>query len=278
MEVYIEYVLIDNLIINTLIAYLTLKTLNIRFVKWKVLLASILGTAFAVVMPLVNINTYLLLFLKVVLGMTMALIIAKPKSTLNYILTFTLFVTYTFVLGGACFGLMFIVNPNVHITNMLVLGLSFPISIYILLLFIYIYILIKAVSIVRQKAGTRQHVFRLIIKQNNQTYHTNAFLDTGNKLYDNSKPVLVLNQKLFMKIFKDVSYMQLMLNKLDNSQVNDLSFINASSLDSQKKLPVFSLDEIILNNKCFKGARATVTLSNFNDEFDCILHPEFIDT
>ena len=77
MEIYIEYVLIDNLVINALILLCTKKTLKLKTSWLRLGLSSLLGTVVAVMLPLINISSIFLILIKIGLGVLMVLILSR---------------------------------------------------------------------------------------------------------------------------------------------------------------------------------------------------------
>ena len=60
MEIVVEYVLIDNLVVNYLILYTTAFALKINFKKYRLFFSVLFGTALAFVFPILNLNAVLL--------------------------------------------------------------------------------------------------------------------------------------------------------------------------------------------------------------------------
>jgi len=129
MTVYIEYVILDNLLIDLLIIYLTSSLLKIHFNKVNILLSALIGTAFAVVMPFISLNSYVLFFLKLSVGMTMVLVL-KKFSFGKFVITFVTFISLTFMMGGMCFGLMYLLSIPFTVNGIMIYGFEFPLSLY----------------------------------------------------------------------------------------------------------------------------------------------------
>ena len=80
MEVYIEYVLLDNLIINSVLLDFTNKTLKLKVNKFRIFLSAMLGTIVAIILPFVKLSNSILIVLKIILGICMSAILKNHKS------------------------------------------------------------------------------------------------------------------------------------------------------------------------------------------------------
>ena len=106
MTVWVEYVAIDNLVINTVLLWFVFRTMK-EAVPWKrVAVASVVGTAFALIMPLLTYTGVVAFLVRLFVG-AMVVFIVQSRSVARYLLFYLLFLTYTFAFGGAVYGFMF---------------------------------------------------------------------------------------------------------------------------------------------------------------------------
>ncbi len=115
MQIYIEYVIADNMAVNLLLLYVTSVTLRQKFRKIRSVISAAAGTAFAVIMPLVEIKA--LFLAKLLLGMIMPAIVTGVKSAKNYCKFLAFFLLYTCLAGGICIALLGANDGFVAITN-----------------------------------------------------------------------------------------------------------------------------------------------------------------
>lgn len=278
MVIYIEYVILDNLIINSLLIYLTCLILKIKPKKINVFLSSTFGTVCAIFMPFITLNNYIMFALKICVAIIMLLILKKHRGFKSYIVTLLIFLTCTFALGGVCFGIMYMFSSNVNINGLIINGFELPISLFFLLICVYIYLIFKLVQAMRKKQVKLQYVYNLVIKQNNKSYNLEGFLDSGNHLYYSGQPVVVISQKMFSKIFSNISYDKVLLQRITDNDINGANYIVANAINGSKKLLVFNIQELQIYNAhkttCIKNATLALANTNFNNEFDCLLHPD----
>ena len=91
MEVYIEYVIIDNLVMDYLLLKFTAQLLKIKYKKGMVFLGAVIGTLGAVFMPLLALPNNFAFLLKVALGLLIAFVGVSHKSVFAYFKFFNLF-------------------------------------------------------------------------------------------------------------------------------------------------------------------------------------------
>ena len=278
MEVYIEHVILDNLIINTIIICLTLKTLKLKVVKWRIFLSAFAGMAFAIVMPFITLNPYLMFLLKLTIGAGLCPIFITPKSIKQFFLIYIWFLTYTFVLGGLCFGIIYMLNINTTVNVILINGIDLPISIFLAPAGIFIYFLARSLKVVKAKANNAQYTYTLKILKDNHEYTLAGFLDSGNKLYHNGQPLIVLSLTTFAKIFKNIPPEKVFKQTVTSADLKNAHYKTIQSAIGENKLLVFNLDTAILmldkKPKKLTNPGFALAVTNFNNEFDCLLHPE----
>ncbi len=285
MEVYIEYVILDNLIINYILLMLTSQTMKLCAKKSLCFLSSCFGTVVSIVLPLINFNlnnnlyNLILLILKIGLGMLMILIIKKFNNFKQYITSFFLFITYTFVLGGMCFGFIYLLNLKTSFSGLIIWGFEIPVGLFVLLGVLYLKILINIIKIVRHKQTYHKFYFDVTLKNESKKITITGFLDSGNQIMVNNCGIIVINLKTLLKLYPNVNYKNIITGSLNNIGLKNAEFINVVNSSGKNKMLVFTLDELEIvddSNKviCLKNQKIGLAKTNFYGKFDCLLTPE----
>ena len=285
MEVYIEYVVLDNLIINYVLLRLTNYTLKLNANKCLCFFSSVVGTIVAVLMPLIKfnlnatLNNFMLILLKVVLGFIMVLIIKKPKSFLNFLTTFFMFLTYTFVLGGMCFGLIYMLNLQTTFSGILMFGFEIPVSLFLLLGICYLKILFSLIKLVKHRCNYSKFYYDVKLSVNNKKVVVTGFLDSGNQIKILDNAIVVINYKTLLKLYPNLNFEKLIVGRLTETGLKNAKMINVINSSGKTKMLTFMLDEITIvgeNNRVlsFKNYVVGLAKTNFNGKFDCLLSPE----
>ena len=285
MEVYIEYVVLDNLIINYVLLRLTNYTLKLNAKKILCFFSSVIGTIVAVLMPLINfnlnqtLNNLMLVLLKIVLGLIMVLTIKKPKNFLNFLATFFVFLTFTFVLGGMCFGVIYMLNLQTTFSGVLMCGFEIPISLFLLLGLCYLKILFALIKVVKHKCNYSKFYYDVKLSVNNKKVLVTGFLDSGNQIKILDNAIIIINYKTLLKLYPNLNFEKLIVGSLAETGLKNAKMINVVNSSGKSKMLTFVLDEITIvgeNNRVFSFKNYVVGLAktNFSGKFDCLLSPE----
>lgn len=277
MEVYIEYVILDNLIINSILIYLTSITLRFKVNKYRILPASVVGTIFAIFLPFIKLQNYLLILLKMLVGLFIVLIFSKFNFK-SIMLNYLIFVTYTFLMGGLCFGILYLLNSNVSINGLIIYNFNIPISLIVLIIFIYFLILQK---FIKYRKNIVNLTYPVELFKDDKLFKLNGFLDTGNQIYDDlGNPIIVISLNSFLNAYPNVSLIKVATNNVTELDVKTSKYLTITTANAVTKMLTFKCDKVkILEDKTykiFKDVTIGVSNSNFNKKFDCILHQEYI--
>ena len=108
MNVYVEYVVLDNLVLDTLLLWMAVKTLKIPYNKYRVFLGGAVGAMCAVIsVYITGLWTYLI---KTVCLVCMCIVTVGFGKKLFWHILLT--AAYTFVLGGCIVGLFNLFNVD----------------------------------------------------------------------------------------------------------------------------------------------------------------------
>ena len=237
MTVYIEYAILDNLVID----YLLLKG-SARFVRLKyreifLLLSSAVGTAFAVVLPLFDIADVYAFFLKILCAALMCLIAAKHRGAGGYFLHFNVFLLFSFVLGGAAYGMLNLFGIKYDV-QAYYQAKAIPVGITILIAYSFFICVKKFTKVIVDGAITACALIdcELVIK--GCVFRVKAFYDSGNFLEDKKSglPVVIADKKTFRSISEKVVAIKR----------GEISVVSAGS---RFYLPIYKIDYLRLKIK-----------------------------
>ncbi len=285
MEVYIEYVILDNLIINNILLRLTSYALKLNAKKYLCFFSALVGTIVAVLMPFINFginetfNNFALFLIKMLLGLVMVLIIKKPKNFISLAVSFFMFLTFTFVLGGMCFGIIYMLNLKTTFSGILLFGFEIPISLFLLLGLCYLKILFTLIKTVKHRCNYSSFYYDVKLAANNKKVFVTGFLDSGNQIKVDSNGIVVINYKTLMKLYPNLNFEKLIMGNLKETGLKNAQMINVVNSTGKTQMLTFVLDELTIvgeNNNVIRLKNHVVGLAktNFNGKFDCLLSPE----
>ena len=275
MEVYIEYVILDNFVIDYLVIFFAGEMLNQRYNKLNKLLAVIFGVVCAVGLPLVSIDLKYLIFVKILIGIIMTLFLKKYASFREFFTTCIVLHSITFLFAGVCLGVNELFGIKTTGGQVVINGFEFPVSIFVLFASVYFYLLIHLINYIKHRNKLSNFYFDVTVKQNNKIYYLRGYLDSGNKLMDNNEPIIVISFKNFRRIFKDYPIEKIPLGVAPNNP----HYITTKSVGDDNRLLVMDVDEILIKNneknKIYTNVKLGVSKVSFSSDFDILLHSSF---
>ena len=278
MNVYIEDAIFDNVLINFTILSLTVFSLRQKLIFWKVLVSSMFGCFIAVFLTFFNLSFTIQIIIKVITGLIMCLMIVKRFDFANISLFFVVFLSFTFLMGGFCFFIIYLFNGEM--TNLETLNYNLPINLKIIfgLLGLYVFFLIKAIQVFYKKQKIESFYYNLEIFCNNKKIKLKAYLDSGNLLQDSESglPIIIVNFKTFNKIFNNqISVLDFLTNKL-NHKIKG-KYIKVNSVTTNSKMFIFEPKCVTLKEKNGQVKKINVLIgvanANFNNNFEVLLNP-----
>lgn len=255
MVVYVEYVFIDNFVIDMLIFKLSSALANIPFSRWRLLFCSFLGAIFALLYPLITADETVIAVAKIAFGFLLTSLAGKFDCAKKY-LNFTLvFMTVTFLFGGAVYGIFFILGLNA----------SSEISIGLMILPVF------AVYLISQKF--LRYLFRKKVKDGfyadaeiifgSEKIILKGFFDTGNELYDGVSPVIVATKSAILPALSEKT-----LKNSKRISVTTVAGTSRKILLKPSAVVIYCKDK----RNIFYNVSLCLTNEKF-DGYDAILHP-----
>ena len=222
MTIYIDVVLIENLIMNYIILLATGLILKLKIKHIRLILASLLGAIYSIVAYTRVLEVYSSFVLKIILSVLIVYIAFNPQKVKQLWKDILIFYLTSFVFGGAAFALIYIVKPqDILMKNGLFLG-TYPLKTVILGAIIAFFIIITAFTVVKKKISKKDMFCKTEIQLNGKKIKANTMIDTGNMLKEpiTNTPVIVVEHTLLYQCMpKEI------LNNLENIIGGDLEKI-----------------------------------------------------
>lgn len=245
MTIYIDVVLIENLIMNYIILLATGVILKNKIKHIRLIIAGLIGAIYSILTYVITIGIYSNFFFKLLLSVMMIYVAFNPQNVKNMWKALISFYLTSFVFGGAAFALIYIVKPQeILMRNGLFLG-TYPLKNVLLAGIIGFLIIITTFKIVKTKI-TKKDIYKEIkIYIDEKVIKINAMLDTGNMLKEpiTGVPVIIVEKSILYELLpKELldNINQILGGDLENisenikeKYLNKLKFIPFSSLGKQ---------------------------------------------
>lgn len=259
MTVYIEYVLIDNFVIDYLLLKATFVIMGISISQWRLFLCAFLGAIFALALPLLNFNAVLVGAIKVLFGLLLVTLSARFRNKREFYLSLITFFCLTFLSGGIIIGVFTI------------FGLDYSAEISVALMFIPVYFVIRfvvaVVKFIYRRKSVMANLYDVEILVDGKSKMGKGFLDTGNALFDGDSPIIVCNFKFAMGL-------------IDNALLKPVKKISVKTATGEKNLTAIKTQAVKIfiadRPHIFNNVTLCVTKNSVGDGYDVILHPHLL--
>lgn len=264
MNIYIEDFLIQNILINFCLIKLVYLTVKPKSSFFKMICASIIGAGFSVVIAIFLNNSLILNVFKFLCANTM-LFIAFKQSKKQYIFSLILLFIYTFALGGLITSL----SSSVYYTSFGAVTTSkFSLELICSLIIVVSYVFELVVKHMKLKINTSNLIYKTTLYLGKNSININAYMDTGNFINHNGKPVLILDLNSYLKLSKK-SIIDFYLSKTETLQTSTVTgnsnlklfTIDKISIKNGKKNIILTNQLIAINLNCFKNTNYQALLS-----------------
>ncbi|HOM02860.1 MAG TPA: sigma-E processing peptidase SpoIIGA [Acetivibrio sp.] len=231
MKIYIDVLVMENIVMNYLILLLTAKFMRLKVSHLRLFLGSVVGAAYVVVLLLMpDLKIYYTSLAKFALSLLIIAIAFSPAKLVPFIKTLAVFYVSTFIFAGAAFAFLylnqtggFVRNGIVYIWNSKGTTLFFTVATVGIIIRIFW-------DIVQQRISKEKLLIPLKIAFGNGTTELFALVDTGNSLYDplTNSPVVVVE----FNAIKNILPMEIQ-SIFDESKENDLDSVTKIVSDSR---------------------------------------------
>lgn len=242
ITIYIDIIILENLIMNYIILYATGTILKIKMSYLKIFAASLIGAIYASIEYIINLNLYSNIFIKIILSLIIVYVAYFPQNFKSMCRELVVFYVTTFTFGGIATYLIYVLKPqNIIIKNGMFFG-TYVLKVIFIGAIIGTIILIIAFKISKNKLTKKDITCKIKIILNGKEKTLNAIVDTGNMLKEpiTGMPVVVIEKvALYELIPKEI------LNNLDSILGGDFTKISDKTkqeyISKLKVIPFASL-------------------------------------
>lgn len=259
MSVFIEVVLIDNLIIDYLLLRTTFLIMGKKYKNRWLIFSSIIGAIFALLYPLLRVKGGLLFLIKILSGALMVLISNSFIKFKEYYYNFLVFLCLTFLSGGA---LSFLSTSleNQNITKYTSLFIIIP-------FFLVIEGVRRIITIIYKRKTVVSNLYEIKLSDYGLSINEKGFYDTGNLAYHNGLPVIFADRSLFEKALANIEF------------IKKLKKITVSTVQGKEQKNCFYSIISVKKDKTYIRKEVYVCIANISDlsGYRIILHPDLIE-
>lgn len=267
MELYIEDVFLENFFYDGGLLYLAFFATKERLSPLRWALASALGGVFAICFPLLRLPPFLQGTLKWAIGGLICLVafpsIQNRKEGGRYALTLLFFLLFSFVFGGSLLAVFF-AFPTIQ-EGYYLKKIASPLVFvcFSLLLFVSIF----GIRYWQGKKGIYQNLYLCKIYSAKTSREVRGFLDSGNLVCYEDRPVCFLSPDLIFDLFEEE-----ILSKGEGQVCDE---IRISTMAGERTLPLYQ-GEIEINGRKISVYFAP-SRHRIGREYDVLLYGQILE-
>ncbi len=207
MTIYIDIIIVENLIMNYIILYATGLISKNKIYYFKIFLASLIGSIYAIIQYVSKLNIYSNFIVKIILSIVIVLIAFNPQNLKRMCKQLVFFYLTTFTFGGVATYLIYVLKPqNIIIKNGMYAG-TYVLKVIFIGAILGTGILIIAFKFVKGKITKRDMMCDIKIQLNGKQKIIHTMVDTGNMLKEplTGNPVVIIEKtELYDLIPKEI--------------------------------------------------------------------------
>ncbi len=207
MTIYLDIILCENLLMNYIILFATYVIIKpkTKHPQISMILSSLLGSIYAIIVYLNILSIYTNLLAKITLSVVMVYIAFAPPNVKQLLKQILIFYLVSFIFGGCTFALIYFLKPeNVEMKNGVFVGM-YPIRVGLIAGVIAFIITQIAFKINKSKLNNKNTFIEIELYNKNKMTKARALLDSGNMLKEpiSQKPVIVVEKTTLSKIIPE---------------------------------------------------------------------------
>ncbi len=196
MTIYIDIIIVENLIMNYIILYATGLISKSKKSYLRMFLASLIGAIYATLEYVVKVNIYSNIILKTILSVIIVYVAFYPQNVKKMCKQLLLFYVTTFTFGGIATYLIYVLKPqNIIIKNGMYVG-TYVLKVIFIGAIVGTIILVISFKMAKNKLTKKDMICKVKIKLNGKEETVEAMVDTGNMLKEpiTGTPVVVVER------------------------------------------------------------------------------------
>lgn len=213
MTLYVDIIFLENVFMNCIILLATGVILKDRVKIIRNLISSIIGSIYAIIIYVSNIQIYSNVFLKVILSLVIVYIAFKPSNLKSFLKHLIIFYLTSFTFGGVAFALLYFVRPQDILFQDGVLIGTYPIKMILFGGILGFAIITISFKNIKGRLSKKDMYCNVTLQDGDKFLRITAIIDTGNFLRDpiTKMPVIVVEKEKLKDIFPEI-----ILNNVEN--------------------------------------------------------------
>ena len=206
MTLYVDIIFLENIFMNSIILLATGVILKQPIRILRNLIASTIGSIYAIIIYVSHIEIYSNFFLKLILSFVIIYVAFKPSNIKSFLKHIVIFYLTSFTFGGVAFALLYFISPqDILLQDGALIG-TYPMKIILaggILGFIIITVSFKNI---KGRLSRKDMYCNVTLNSGDKKATVTAIIDTGNFLRDpiTKIPVIVIEKEKLKNLLPEV--------------------------------------------------------------------------
>jgi stage II sporulation protein GA (sporulation sigma-E factor processing peptidase) len=227
VEIYLDILLLENLVINYLILYVTAKFSRVRVSTLRLFAGAIVGALYVIFIILQpGMKVYYTAFAKILLSVFIIAITFSPRKVLPFLKTLVIFYISTFIFAGAALAFLYFNQQGGFVRNGIIYVFGQSRGSLMFFGIVTVGIIVKIfMEVIQSRINKDKLLIPVKIAFDNRIIGLPALVDTGNSLRDplTNIPVMVVEFKALEELLPSE-----IRSIFENSKEDDLNCVTAT--------------------------------------------------
>lgn len=260
MSVYIEYVFLENFLLDGLLLYLALKCARGQIKIWRIILSAAVGGGEALLFPILKVPKWVAYLIKILGGILLSSIVVHKGSGKVYLVVTVSFFAMTFLLGGlltaiySFFEIPYLEGEGFYVENA-------PVALILAVSGCFAVVVARAAKAFYSYGRLKRNIYACCLTVNGKTVRWHGFADSGNCLSFRGEPVSVVSAIGALALF---------------SKETPVGRIHLGTVNGSRDAPVFYCQQVRVETGPLRSGYFTVGEFSSRD-YQIILHTALVE-
>lgn len=221
MVVHLDVLILQNVIVNYFLLYITSQTVRLKMGFKKTVLPALIGGIYVLVEVFPKYKIFARFPFKMLVALIMILILFRKRNFIFNLKVLAIYILYTMLLGGLCFFIE--LNQGVDLQAHAV-AIKFNYKKMLLCLSILYMLIDRIIIYIKDRKDLKTLIYTVDIITRNKESTITAFLDTGNELREpaTNLPVIIIERSYINNFYINDKEKLYIPYKVVNGQVGRL--------------------------------------------------------
>ncbi len=243
LEVYAEYLFLENFIMNFIILHITSKFGKYQSGNMKLIIGAAIGAMYSFIIFFPSLHFFLSFSMKLVISMLIIVITFTPHKFRDFFKYLSIFYLVSFAFGGTAFAIFYFTNFQSIVSNGIFYSNSISFKLLLYSVAIGYFLIVLTLNLMKNKVSKERIYNEIIVEFDNKKKEINALIDTGNSLLDpiSKFPVIIVEYNAIEELLPENIKKIFIRDNIDNLEKISTILQTSSWISRFRMIPFTSL-------------------------------------